>query len=81
MLYPSQNCFGSGLVLTEHFEFGGQGSGLEALALGAGECNLGSGNLTINTHPLCGLFHLCVRRPRAMTKGTVSLPGVAVSAS
>ena len=65
----------------ERFEFGGQGSGLEALALGTRKCNLGSGNLTINTHPLCGLFCLCVRRPRAMTKGTVSLPGVAVSAS
>lgn len=34
MLYPSPELFGSGLVLTEHFEFGGQGSGLEALALG-----------------------------------------------
>lgn len=69
------------MVLTEHFEFGGQGSGLEALALGASKCNLGSGNLTINTHRLCGLFHLRVRQPRTMTKGTVSLPGVAVSVS
>lgn len=48
---------------------------LEALALGANKFNLRNGNLTINIHPFCGLFHLCVSGDRVVTKGTVSLLG------
>ena len=55
---------------------------LEALALGANKFNLGNGNLTINIHPFCGLFHLCVSGDLGWWQKElwVSL-GVAVSAS